>query len=48
MFDYIKETYKKGDRLKAKTTLTTLTSKVPEAKQNQTVKELIKAANQLK
>ena len=39
---------KKGDRLKAKSTLSTLTSRVPEAKQNQTVKELIKAANQLK
>ena len=39
---------KKGDRLRAKSTLSTLTNKVPEAKQNSTVKELIKAANQVK
>ncbi len=39
---------RRGDRLKAKTTLSTLTNKVPEAKQNATVKELIKAANQVK
>ncbi len=39
---------KKGDRLKAKSTLSTLTSRVPEAKQNKTVQELTKYANQIR
>ena len=39
---------KRGERLKAKNTLSALTNRVPEAKQNQLVKDLIKAANQVK
>ena len=39
---------KKGDRLKAKTTLSSLVNKVPEAKQNNTVKELTRMANQIR